>query len=96
MWPFVRQFYGQPSSHLWEDDCGITHDIVQGEGGEQCDPLMPLLSLGLHKSRLLDSERIFAFLDGIHLVCHPEWVEAVYNIVRQELRRHANMDMSIG
>ena len=27
LWPFVRQFYGQPSSYLWEDDCGITHDI---------------------------------------------------------------------
>ena len=51
LWPFVRQFYGQPSSYLWEDDCEITHDISQGEGGEQGDPLMPLLfSLGLHKS----------------------------------------------
>ena len=103
LWPFVRQFYGQPSSHLWEDDCGITHDTLQGEGGEQSDPLMPLLfSLGLHESltsvsnRLLASERIFAFLDDIYLVCHPERVEAVYEIVRQELRRHANIDIHSG
>ena len=103
LWPFVRQFYGQPSSYLWEDDCGITHDIRQGEGGEQGDPPMPLLfSLGLHKSltsvsdRLLASERIFAFLDDIYLVCHPEQVEAVYEIVRQELRRHANIDIHSG
>ena len=84
-----------------EDDCGITHNIPQGEGGEQGDPLMPLLfSLGLHKSltsvsdKLLTSERIFAFLDDIYLVCHPKWVEAVCEIVRQELRRHANIDHS--
>ena len=30
---------------------GVTHEIHQGEGGEQGDPLMPLLfALGLHKS----------------------------------------------
>ena len=80
--------------HFWEDDCGITHDILQGEGGEQRDPLMPLLfSLGLAQeshsvsNRLLASEKIFAFLDDIYLVCHQDRVEAVYEIVRQELRR---------
>ena len=33
--PFVRQFYGRPSSYIWEDDSGTTHEIRQGEGGEQ-------------------------------------------------------------
>ena len=47
--PFVRQFYGSPSTYLWDDDDGVTHEIAQGEGGEQGDALMPLLfSLGLH------------------------------------------------
>ena len=41
--PFVRQLYGRPSTHLWEDEMGEVHEIVQGEGGEQGDPLMPLL-----------------------------------------------------
>ena len=41
--PFVRAFHGQPSSYLWEDDVGEVHSIPQGEGGEQGDPLMPLL-----------------------------------------------------
>ena len=36
--PFVRLFYGSPSSYLWEDSSGITHTIPQGEGGEQGDP----------------------------------------------------------
>ena len=47
--PFVRTFYGQRSIFLWEDEVGDVHDIPQGEGGEQGDPLMPLLfSLAQH------------------------------------------------
>ena len=41
--PFVRQFHGSPSTYLWDDDDGVTHEIAQGEGGEQGDALMPLL-----------------------------------------------------
>ena len=35
--PFVRAFYGKPSSCWWEDDVGDVHAIQQGEGGEQGD-----------------------------------------------------------
>ena len=39
--PFVRQF----------DDEGVTHEVVQGEGGEQVDPLMPALyALDQHRA----------------------------------------------
>ena len=86
--------------------CGrmiVGHDIPQGEGGEQGDPLMPLLfSLGLHTSlksisdRLLITKKIFAFLDDIYLVCRPNRVAAVYEIVRQELQRHTNIDIHRG
>ena len=41
--PFVLQFCGNPSSCLWDDDAGETHEIRQGEGGEQGDPPMPML-----------------------------------------------------
>ena len=41
--PFVRCFYGSPSTYLWEDEMGVTQNIQQGEGGEQGDPLMPML-----------------------------------------------------
>ena len=37
--PFVRMFYGTPSTYLWEDEMGVTQSIPQGEGGEQGDPL---------------------------------------------------------
>ena len=36
--PFVRCFYGSPSTYLWEDELGKPQDIPQGEGGEQGDP----------------------------------------------------------
>ena len=41
--PFARQFYGSASSYTWLDDNGGENDVVQGEGGEQGDPLMPAL-----------------------------------------------------
>ena len=62
---------------------------------------MPLL-LGLHMSlksisdRLLIMEKMFAFLDDISLVCRPNRVAAVYEIVRRELQRHTNVDIHCG
>ena len=44
-------FYDSPSTFLWEDELGEARKVVQGEGGEQGDPLMPLLfSLGQHRA----------------------------------------------
>ena len=84
MLPFVRQFYGTPST-FW---------CTQGEGGEQGDALMPLLfSLGLHSSlcairdRLLPSERLLAFLDDIYVICSPDQVVAL----QEELWAHSRM-----
>ena len=58
---------------------GDTHEIPQGEGGEQGDPLMPMLfAVGQHRaleavqSRLRDSEKLFAFLDDMYVVCTPD------------------------
>ena len=70
--PFVRQFYGQPSAYVWDDEMGDTQVIPQGEGGEQGDPLMLLLfCLSLHKAlvavnaRLQEGESLLAFLDDM-------------------------------
>ena len=41
--PFVLCFYGSLLTYLWEDDVGNPQDIAQGEGGEEGDPIMPLL-----------------------------------------------------
>ena len=48
--PFVRQFYGSASTYWWDDDEGVTHEVVQGEGGEPGDPLMPAKSALGHPS----------------------------------------------
>ena len=71
--PFVRLFYDRHSTYLWEDDAGTVHHIVQGEGGEQGDPLMPLLfALGQHgalqavQDSLGPTERLLAFQDDVH------------------------------
>ena len=46
--PFVRMFHRSPSRFLWED----VNYIPQGEGGEQGDPLTPLLfRLGQHSEQ---------------------------------------------
>ena len=57
---------------FWEDDLGEVHEILQGEGGEQGDPLMPaLFALGQHKAldaiqnNLRHNEKPIAFHDDL-------------------------------
>ena len=57
-----------PSTYIWHDSAGQPHSIVQAEGGEQGDPLMPaLFSLGQKaalqtvQAELEAGETIFAF-----------------------------------
>ena len=76
--PFVLMFCGSSSVYLWEDDCGVVHRIHQGEGGEQGDPLMPLLfALGQHPALVaaqtrLESDMLMAFLDDVYIVSFQE------------------------
>ena len=65
----------KPSAYLWEDAEGVVLRIHQGEGGEQGDPLMPLLfSVGQHDALsaihegMRVHERLFAYLDDIWLL----------------------------
>ena len=101
--PFVLQFYSEPSQYLWEDDTGDTHLIEQGEGGEQGDPLMPLLfSLGQHsalqslQSFLLPGEQLFAYLDNLYVVCSPERVGAIFTRLKSDLESHARIQVHLG
>ena len=49
--PFVRMSYAQPSQCSWVDEEGRHRIINQAEGGEQGDPLMPLLfSIGIQQA----------------------------------------------
>ena len=99
---FVRLFCSAPSTHVWEDELGDPQIIPQGEGGEQGDPLMPLLfSLGPHSldaviSRLDEGERLFAFLDDLYVLCDPGRVAEAHSILEEELWRHARIQIHQG
>jgi hypothetical protein len=67
--PYVRTWYGRQSCFLWRDDDGVVHEVLQGEGGEQGDPLMPALyALAQHdalvkaQANLHEDDHLFAFL----------------------------------
>ena len=51
--PFVRSIYARPSRYVWQDDVGQRHEVHQHEGGEQGDPLMPLLFSSVWRSTTL-------------------------------------------
>ena len=98
--PFVRCFYGSPSTYLWEDEMGVTQSIPQGEGGEQGDLLMPLLyALGQHgallamQARLGAGEYVFAYLLDIHTVTGPARVDVAHVVVEEELWSHARIHL---
>ena len=64
---------------------------------------MPLLfALGLHRAaaavqgKLLPSEKVFAFLDDVHVICSPHRVLEVHRILEEELRSHAQISVHHG
>ena len=100
---FVRMFYSNPSTYFWEDELVVTQHIAQGEGGEQRDPLMPLLfASGQHKSlveaqaRLSGKERLLAFLDDIYIASMPDRLSEAHTAVEGELSTHAHIHLHHG
>ena len=103
MLPFVRLTYGQPSVYIWQDDDGQTHEVHQGEGGEQGDPLMPhLYALGQHpaledvRGQLRPSEAIFAYLDDVYVLCQPDQATEVFNLLATALSAQAGVQVNLG
>ena len=101
--PFVMQFYGCSSSYLWDDDGGITREIRQGEGGEQGDPMMPMLySLGQHQAlaavqtRLRPGEHLLAFLDDTYVISQTERSCELHAILRAALWNHSRIQLHAG
>ena len=101
---FVRMFHGQASTNLWEDNEGHVHRIEQGEGGEQGDPMMPLLfALGQHtalsaiQGSLDDEERLLAFHDDLCVVTpDPGRLQVLYGTVQRELWAHSRIRINEG
>ena len=74
-----------------------------GEGGEQGDPLMPMLfALGQHSAlvaileRSQEGELLFAFLDDLCIKSSPNRAVDCSHILCQELWRHCRMSLNNG
>ena len=94
--PYARQFYGRQSEYLRYDGEGNVHSVVQGEGGEQGDPLMPaLFALAQHpaleavQASLQPQEALFAFLDDIYVVSRPEPTHPIFERLQTALHDQA-------
>ena len=101
--PFVRMWYDRLSCFLWTDDDGEVHQILQGEGGEQGDPLMPALfalaqhdSLATAAASLRDGEHIFAFLDDLYLATTRERASDSFARLASEVERGAGVRTHMG
>ena len=101
--PYVRLFYARQSKHLWTDDEGNTHEILQGEGGEQGDPLMPaLFALGQHdalaaaSANLAPGERLLAFLDDLYVTTTRARARTAFETVSGEVQRRAGVQTHLG
>ena len=89
MLPFDLLSYARPSRYKLCDDTGTDLTLTQGEGGEQGDPLMPLLFwLGIHGSleRVAASSRegecVLAYVDDAYAVAEPERIGDIYGMLR--------------
>ena len=101
--PFVLLSQGQPSTYSWHDDSGKRWTVTQAEGGEQGDPLMPLLFLiGIQGAleevsrSLKEGEHLCAFLDDLYLVCEPERVRPLYDRLAEALSTVAGIRLYQG
>ena len=77
--------------------------MKQGEGGEQGDPLMPaLFALGLHdtleavKAQMLPGEHLFAYLDDVYILCKPERVKKLYDLLEKALKDQTGLKLNTG
>ena len=98
----VRFLYSSSSTFLWEHDVDTTHHIPKGEGGEQGDPLMPLLlalgqqhtALSKASGRMREGERLVASLNDLFAVSPPDRTVECHNVMAEELWQHARIRMN--
>ena len=96
---FIRATYAHPTTYMWRDQAGVKHRIVQAEGGEQGDPMMPLLfTLAIHdslqevKSLLDPRDVLLAFLDDVYVVSQdPDQVRDAYDLLGDRLSTQAGI-----
>ena len=99
--PFVRLSCAQPSRYSWVEE-GHHRTVTQAEGGEQSDPLMPLLfSIGIQQAleevavAMLPRQQLSAFLDDVR-ICQPDRVGPLYELLEEALLRNAGIQLHQG
>jgi len=99
--PFVRQWYEGPSHFCWFDEHGTSHPVVQGDGGEQGDAMMPaLFCLAMRgalieiQSRLPENAFVVAYLDDVYIICNRGDAHGCYGIVQEVLRNRCHIDVN--
>ena len=103
MVPFCRLFYGEASTLFWEDEDGLSNEVIQQQGGEQGDPWMPaLFSLAMHpglvraSAALEDGEAILSFLDDTYIVAKRQNVRRLYDITTRAVEEEAHIRTNQG
>ena len=86
----MRLWYGSKSKYIWADEHGHPHEVEQGEGGKQGDPLMPALlclavqsALTAAQGERREGEAVFAYLDDVYLITTPDRCAEVLFIVNK-------------
>ena len=99
----AHAFYAEPSAYVFYDAEGAAHEIAQGEGGEQGDPLMPALyALGQHPAllqahaALSPGEDLYAYLDDIYVTCQPKRAGPAFTALGTALWERANIRVHLG
>ena len=99
--PYVRMWYGSPSTYVWLDSVGQPHRALQAEGGEQGDPLMPaLFALAMHQAlvalqpELRPEERSLAFLDDLYLTAQPDRIQPLFQAASWCLYERARISLN--
>ena len=100
--PSVRWSYGRQSCYLWEFDDGEIHHVLEGEGREQGDAMMPkLYCLEQHRAwravgqQLQEEEHLFAYLDDSIFVTSLR-VGPVFVALQESLNVHAGTQINAG
>ena len=76
--PFVLQFCGRPSTHLWEDEEGVVREIKA------------LVAV----QETLPSERLLAFLDDVYVASVPARIATVEESLEDALEACQDLDQS--
>ena len=101
--PHVRLWCGSKSKYIWTDANGHPHEVEQGEGGEQGDPLMPALfclavqsALTAAQGELLEAAAVFAYLDELYLLTTPDRCAEVLSIISWHLQEKCGISVNQG